>query len=194
MRAERGNSARTASRVTRLLLCSLAGLAAMGVGTAASCRRPRSCGWRAANCKGWWTTESRPSKASPSRRPPWANCGGGRPSRRRRGPACARPRNSGRTACRDGSARPRPQVRPPAPAPSEDCLFLNVWRPASATPGAKLPVMVWIHGGGFVFGSGAFPMTSGVQFAKQGVVLVSLQLPPRALRLLRLPRVEPRAP
>ena len=33
--------------------------------------------------------------------------------------------------------------------------------------------MVWIHGGGFVFGSGAFPMTSGVQFAKQGVVLVT---------------------
>jgi para-nitrobenzyl esterase len=58
-------------------------------------------------------------------------------------------------------------------APSEDCLFLNVWRPASATPGAKLPVMVWIHGGGFTGGSGASPNTSGAQFAKQGVVLVS---------------------
>jgi len=62
---------------------------------------------------------------------------------------------------------------PPTPVPSEDCLFLNVWRPAAATPTAKLPVMVWIHGGGFVGGSGAFPMTSGVQFAKGGVVLVS---------------------
>lgn len=56
---------------------------------------------------------------------------------------------------------------------SEDCLFLNVWRPAGAAPRAKLPVMVWIHGGGFVFGSGSWPGTSGVQFAKQGVVLVT---------------------
>jgi len=61
-----------------------------------------------------------------------------------------------------------------APAPSEDCLFLNVWRPASAATGARLPVMVWIHGGGFVGGSGSSPNTSGVQFAKQGVVLVSI--------------------
>src|SRR2546426_10324729 len=39
---------------------------------------------------------------------------------------------------------------PGPPASSEDCQFLNVWRPASATSGAKLPVMAWIHGGGFV--------------------------------------------
>jgi len=58
--------------------------------------------------------------------------------------------------------------------PSEDCLFLNIWRPASATPEAKLPVLVWIHGGGFVFGSGAFPITSGVQFARQGIVSITL--------------------
>ena len=56
---------------------------------------------------------------------------------------------------------------------SEDCLFLNVWRPAPAAPGAKLPVMVWIHGGAFVFGSGSQPDFSGVQFAKQGVILVT---------------------
>src|SRR5437764_15211214 len=37
-----------------------------------------------------------------------------------------------------------------APNSSEDCLFLNVWRPATAGPGAKLPVMVWIHGGPLV--------------------------------------------
>jgi len=60
-----------------------------------------------------------------------------------------------------------------APAPSEDCLFLNVWRPANARAGAKLPVMVWIHGGGFVGGSGSSPQTSGAQFAKQGVILVT---------------------
>ena len=62
---------------------------------------------------------------------------------------------------------------PPMSATSaEDCLFVNVWRPAGIAPGAKLPVMVWIHGGAFVFGSGAQP--GGVAFAKQGVVLVAM--------------------
>jgi para-nitrobenzyl esterase len=54
---------------------------------------------------------------------------------------------------------------------SEDCLFLNIWRPAGAAKNAKLPVMVWIHGGAFVGGSGN---TSGDGFAKQGVILVSI--------------------
>jgi len=56
---------------------------------------------------------------------------------------------------------------------SEDCLFLNVWRPAGATRGAELPVMVWIHGGGFVGGSGSGPGTAGNEFAKQGVILMT---------------------
>jgi para-nitrobenzyl esterase len=55
---------------------------------------------------------------------------------------------------------------------SEDCLFLNVWSPARAV-GAKLPVMVWIHGGGFVGGSSALPESDGVQLAKRGVIVVS---------------------
>ncbi len=54
---------------------------------------------------------------------------------------------------------------------SEDCLYLNLWTPASAKSNAKLPVMVWIHGGAFVGGSGN---TSGEGFAKQGVILVSI--------------------
>ncbi len=56
---------------------------------------------------------------------------------------------------------------------SEDCLFLNVWKPASASQNAKLPVMVWIYGGAFVFGSGSQLDYNGTQFAKQGVILVT---------------------
>ncbi len=55
---------------------------------------------------------------------------------------------------------------------SEDCLFLNVWTP-SASAGAKLPVMVWIHGGGFVSGSGSLAETDGARLAARGVVVVS---------------------
>jgi para-nitrobenzyl esterase len=73
---------------------------------------------------------------------------------------------------RFGPAPPAPAASS-MPAPSEDCLFLNVWTPASASPGAKLPVMFWIYGGGFVGGSSAIPLTSGTQFAKHGVVLVA---------------------
>jgi para-nitrobenzyl esterase len=55
---------------------------------------------------------------------------------------------------------------------SEDCLTLNVFRPDNAR--RNLPVMVWIHGGGLVFGSSASPSTDGAAFARRGVVLVSL--------------------
>jgi para-nitrobenzyl esterase len=79
--------------------------------------------------------------------------------------------------CMQGRGGPPPAAAAGAPAvrvPSEDCLFLNIWSPASAQSGAKLPVMVWIHGGGFTGGSGASPGTSGTQFARQGIVLVSI--------------------
>lgn len=57
---------------------------------------------------------------------------------------------------------------------SEDCLALNIWKPEKTTKESKLPVMVWIHGGGFTGGSGASPQNFGNSFAKQGVILVTI--------------------
>jgi para-nitrobenzyl esterase len=56
--------------------------------------------------------------------------------------------------------------------PAEDCLVLNVWRPAD-TSKRNLPVMVWIYGGGFVNGGSSPEVYAGDQFAKQGVIMVS---------------------
>ena len=56
---------------------------------------------------------------------------------------------------------------------SEDCLSLNVWTPKK-TSIAKLPVMVWIHGGGYLQGSGNIPRLNNPEFVKQDVVLVTV--------------------
>lgn len=56
---------------------------------------------------------------------------------------------------------------------SEDCLYLNIWTPAKYTDD-KLPVMVWIYGGGFALGSASSPLYSGEQLAKMGVIFVSI--------------------
>jgi para-nitrobenzyl esterase len=55
---------------------------------------------------------------------------------------------------------------------SEDCLYLNVWKPDTSV--GKLPVMVWIHGGGFTLGSTSQSVTTGEQLAKKGVIVVSM--------------------
>lgn len=56
---------------------------------------------------------------------------------------------------------------------SEDCLFLNVWTP-KADRAAKLPVLVWIHGGAYVFGSGSVAVYNGAPLAKKGAVVVTI--------------------
>jgi para-nitrobenzyl esterase len=57
---------------------------------------------------------------------------------------------------------------------SEDCLVLNVWTPG-VHDGKRRPVMVWLHGGGYVVGSGAAPATDGTHLARQGdTVIVTL--------------------
>src|SRR5690606_34755298 len=56
---------------------------------------------------------------------------------------------------------------------SEDCLYLNIWTPAKKMD-EKIPVLVWIYGGGFSFGSTSEPVYDGAALANKGVVLVSI--------------------
>ena len=77
--------------------------------------------------------------------------------------------------------------RPGAPAPNitEDCLYLNIQTPAKSKK-EKLPVLVWIHGGGFITGDAG---QDGSKFAKQGIVFVSLSYRTGALGFLSLPEL-----
>jgi len=61
---------------------------------------------------------------------------------------------------------------PTGPAPSEDCLYVNVWTPAKAA-GDRLPVMVWTYGGAFTGGSGAEARYDGESLAKKGIIVVT---------------------
>lgn len=74
----------------------------------------------------------------------------------------------------------------PAPKMSEDCLYLNVQTPAESAS-EKLPVLVWIHGGGFITGDAN--SNDGTKFAKQGIVFVSLSYRTGALGFLALPEL-----
>ena len=74
----------------------------------------------------------------------------------------------------------------PLPTLNEDCLYLNIWT-AAAKADAKLPVMVWIHGGGLTLGWGHQRGYDGTNFAKQGVVLVSVNYRLGALGFLAHP-------
>jgi len=55
---------------------------------------------------------------------------------------------------------------------SEDCLYLNVWTPSPAKK--RLPVLVYFHGGGFAAGSGDEPRYDGTNFAKKGIIVVTV--------------------
>jgi para-nitrobenzyl esterase len=62
---------------------------------------------------------------------------------------------------------------PPPSGLSEDCLYLNVWTPAKSAAD-RIPVLVWIYGGGFNGGATSIAGYSGEKLAKRGVVLVSI--------------------
>jgi len=66
---------------------------------------------------------------------------------------------------------PAGMVAAPGGHTAEDCLYLNVWRPAESRGGR--PVLVWIYGGAFVMGGSSYPVYDGTSFARQGIVFVS---------------------
>lgn len=74
---------------------------------------------------------------------------------------------------------------------SEDCLQLNIWRPKGAR---NLPVMVWIHGGAHMIGSGTFPVFDGSAFASQRVMLVTINYRLGALGYFAHPALTAAAP
>lgn len=92
------------------------------------------------------------------------------------GPTC--PQNAGTMEAMGGVGR---AAMPPM---SEDCLTLNVYTPAADE--ALRPVMVWIHGGAFSTGSGRTPWYSGHNFARDGIVVVTINYRLNAFGFLRL--------
>ena len=71
---------------------------------------------------------------------------------------------------------------------SEDCLTINVKRPVD---GDNLPVLVFIHGGGYNTGSASDPLYNGASFAREGIVFVSIQYRLNVLGSLRLRAHQP---
>src|SRR5688572_31065211 len=119
--------------------------------------------WRAPQPVAKWTGVKSATAFAP------ACTGGGSPSGirtqaagRGRGPAPA-----------PAPAQARGRQGAPGAGSSEDCLYLNVWTPAKAA-NERLPVMVWIYGGGFVGGSTAGALTTGERLASKGVIVVSI--------------------
>jgi para-nitrobenzyl esterase len=84
-------------------------------------------------------------------------------------------------------------IDPFAVGVSEDCLYLNIWTPALGAA-ERLPVMVWIHGGGFAVGSGAEPRYDGARLAAKGIVVVTINYRLNALGFLAHPELTAESP
>ncbi|GJJ01739.1 carboxylic ester hydrolase [Duganella rhizosphaerae] len=79
------------------------------------------------------------------------------------------------------------------PAVSEDCLYLNLWAPPRRA-GQRLPVIVWIHGGGYANGSAAMPLYHGDRLARKGVLVVTIAYRLGALGFLAHPALSAESP
>ena len=75
----------------------------------------------------------------------------------------------------------------------EDCLYLNIWTPAKSTED-KLPVLFWVHGGGFFGGAGTEPEFDGEGFCKRGVILVTINYRLGAIGFLAHPELSAENP
>ena len=103
------------------------------------------------------------------------------------GPACIQPRQPQRVP------NNRAVDLPDSPPMSEDCLYLNVWTPATAA-NARLPVMVWIYGGAYTEGAGSTPYNQGDTLAAKGVVVVTFNYRLGALGFLAHPELTAESP
>jgi len=81
----------------------------------------------------------------------------------------------------------------PPSGKSEDCLYLNVWTPAKSAED-RIPVLVWIYGGGFSFGSTSEPVYDGKKLANKGVILVSIAYRVGQLGFLAHPELSSESP
>ena len=91
---------------------------------------------------------------------------------------------------------PKGHGAPPPPPPmeqSEDSLYLNIWTPAE-TAEEKLPVMLWIHGGGFNTGAGFEPEFDGTAMNRRGIILVTINHRGGPLGYLTHPYLDARDP
>jgi para-nitrobenzyl esterase len=85
-------------------------------------------------------------------------------------------------------------IDPHAVGISEDCLTLNIWTPAGQGGSERLPVMVWIHGGGFAVGSGAEPRYDGGALAARGIIVVTVNYRLNAFGFLAHPELSAESP
>jgi len=88
-----------------------------------------------------------------------------------------------------GDLPPFPQILPS----SEDCLYLNILTPAKRTTD-KLPVMVWMHGGGYQLGSASDPLTNAPRLPQYGIVLVNVNMRLNTIGLLAHPLLSEESP
>jgi para-nitrobenzyl esterase len=98
------------------------------------------------------------------------------------GPRCVQPNRPPRAV---GYFGPEPE--------SEDCLYLNLWT-ASPAPGEKRPVMLWLHGGAFLVGSGSLPIFDGAALARRGAVVVTINYRLGRLGFLAHPQLSAEQP
>ena len=79
-------------------------------------------------------------------------------------------------------------------ATSEDCLYMNIWAPASAKPGDHLPVIVFIYGGGFTIGSSGSALYDGTAMAERGAIFINFNYRLGALGFMAHPELTAESP